>query len=401
MKKFTDFAFLALVAVMYGTVCMETDIYVPALPDVKLFFIVSSETIQQILSLNFIGIFLGSLLFGPLSDSFGRKRILLLGLIVFVLASWGCYFIENFYGFLTCRFFQGIGAAAPMVITFAILLEKYEPKKVAQLCGALNIYITGVMAAAPILGSFLNLHFGWQSNFFLIAMLATFSLIGSLFFIPETLSIKDRNQFAIFSVIKNYGAVLTDFRYMAGSFVCYLMLGSVMVFVANLSLIFIEYLGVSKSSYAFYQASPATAFALFSLFSIWIIGRFGINKTKYSGVVIALIGTLLFILTAIIEPNPFLICSAMVFYTIGITLAVPIYGMEAANVFPEMRGIATGMSNALRYIIIASLVGMGSFTFDGSIKPVAALIGISTGLVVLLVLMLLPLRIKLLNARQN
>lgn len=389
MKKYTEIAFLIIVAVMYGTVCMETDIYVPAFPDMKTFFLVSSETIQQILSFNFVGICLGSLLFGPLSDSFGRKKVLLFGLVLFSVSSWGCCFINNFNGFVFFRFFQGMGAAAPMVITFAILLEKYEPKKVAQLCGALNIYITGVMAIAPILGSYLNIRYGWKSNFILIAILATCSLIGSAFFINETLSKKDKTPFAILSIIKNYGIVLTSFPYMAGSFICYLMFAGMLVFIANLSLIFIEYLGVSKSSYAFYQASPATAFALFSLLSIWVIARFGINTTKHSGVMIALIGAVLFSLTATLPANPLLICAAMVVYTSGITLAAPIYGMESANVFPGMRGIATGMSNALRYIIIASLVGIGSITFDGSIKPVATLLGISTCSAVILSVLLL------------
>lgn len=384
--------FLIIVAIMYGTVCMETDIYVPAFPDMKSFFLVGSDTIQQILSYNFVGICLGSLLFGPLSDSYGRKRILLLGLILFSVSSWCCCILNNFNEFIFCRFLQGIGAAAPMVITFAILLEKYEPKKVAQLCGAVNIYITGVMAAAPILGSYLNIHFGWKANFILIAIFATFSFIGSSLFITETLLHKNRIQFSALSIVKNYRKVLTSFPYMAGSFVCYLMFAGAMVFTANLSLIFIEYLGVSKSSYAFYQASPSTAFAVFSLLSILIIERFGIHNTKHVGVIITFVGTALFMLIAVISPSPFLICGAMVVYAIGITLAAPIYGMESANVFPEIRGIAAGMSNALRYIIIASLVGIGSFTFDGSIKPVALLLGVSTVCVVLLTILLIAIK---------
>lgn len=389
MKKSSDLILLSIIAVMYATVCMETDIYVPAFPDMKMFFATTSEAIQQILSFNFIGICLGSLLFGPLSDSYGRKKVLVIGLVLFAVSSWGCCLVIHFDWFLIWRFFQGIGAAAPMVITFAILLEKYEPKKVAQLCGALNLFITGVMAAAPILGSFLNIRFGWQSNFLLIAILATFSLLASLFWVPETLSVRDRNSFSVFNVIKNYGKVLTSFNYMAAAFVCYLMFAGALVFIANLSIIFIEYLGVSKESYAFYQASPATALALFSFLSIWIIGFFGIQKTKYTGIIITLIGTLLLIFIATMQPSPFFICAAMVVYSIGITLSAPIYGMESANIFPHMRGIATGMSNALRYVIIASIVGIGSFTFDGSIKPVAILIGTSTITIVVLAIMLL------------
>lgn len=382
MKNYCNITLMSIIAIMYATVCMETDIYVPAFPDMKIFFDTTAEAIQQILSFNFIGICLGSLLFGPLSDSFGRKRILLLGLTLFSISSWCCWMVTQFDLFLLCRFLQGLGAAAPMVVSFALLLESYEPKMVAQLCGALNIFITGVMAAAPILGSYLNIHFGWQANFLVIALLATLSLIGSMLFVAETLPVKERNKFSIISIVKNYGTVLTSFTYMAGSFACYLMFAGMMLFIANLSIIFMEYLGVPKETYAYYQASPSITFAIFSLLSIWIIQKFGIYKTKIAGVIITLIGTILLIATSAFQPNPVLICAAMVVYSIGITLAAPIYGMEAANVFPQMRGIATGMSNALRFVIIAGLVGIGGMLFDGSILPVAILIGVSTAFIV-------------------
>jgi len=388
MTKTRDFILLVMIGLMYTTVCMETDIYVPAFPDMKLFFHTTSDTIQHVLSFNFIGICLGSLLFGPLSDSFGRKRTLQLGLGVFALSSWGCLVSSDFNLFLFYRFIQGMGAAAPMVISFAIILEKYEPQKVAQLCGGLNLFITGVMAAAPILGSFLNIYFGWQSNFMVIAILATFSLLGSFFFIPETLSSQNRNVFSLPNIVKSYSTVLASFPFMAAASICYLMFAGLIVFTANLSMILIEYLGVSKSSYGFYQASAPGAFALFSFLSIWIIGRFGIEKTKRAGILTVLVGATLFMLTAILTPSPLLICGSMMVFTAGITLAGPIYGMESANVFPEMRGVATGMSNALRHIIVAGVVGIGSFMFNGSIKPVAILIVISTAIIFMFVLML-------------
>lgn len=398
MKKNNDFLLLTMVAIMYATVCMETDIYVPAFPDMKVFFETTADTIQQVLSLNFIGICLGSLLFGPLSDSFGRRTAILSGLVLFSFASWSCCLVSDFQYFLFFRFLQGVGAAAPMVITFAILLEKYEPKKVAQLCGALNLFITGAMAAAPILGSYLNIHFGWLSTFTTIAVLATVSLIGSWMVIPETLSSENRNAFSLPGIIKNYGIVLTSFPYMAAACVCYFMFAGLIVFTANLSLIFIDYLAMPKEIYGWFQASVPAAFAFFSFLSVWIIGRFGTDKTKRSGVIVTLAGASLLMLTAIIQPNPYFICGAMIVFTIGITLAAPIYGMESANVYPDMRGIATGMSNSLRHVIVAGIVGLGSYAFNGSIMPVAILIAIlASGSVILAIALTKQVLVKVSN----
>lgn len=398
MKKHNDFLLLSMVAIMYATVCMETDIYVPAFPDMKVFFETTADTIQQVLSLNFIGICLGSLLFGPFSDSFGRRTAILSGLVLFSFASWSCCLVTDFQYFLFFRFLQGVGAAAPMVITFAILLEKYEPKRVAQLCGALNLFITGAMAAAPILGSYLNIHFGWLSTFTTIAVLATVSLIGSWMVIPETLPSENRNAFSLPGIIKNYGTVLTSFPYMAAACVCYFMFAGLIVFTANLSLIFIDYLAMPKEIYGWFQASVPAAFAFFSFLSVWIIGRFGTDKTKHTGVIVTLAGASLLMLTAIIQPNPYFICGAMIIFTIGITLAAPIYGMESANVYPDMRGIATGMSNSLRHVIVAGIVGLGSYAFNGSIMPVATLIAIlASGAVILAIALTKQVAVKVFN----
>ncbi|STX51459.1 major facilitator superfamily (MFS) transporter [Legionella busanensis] len=369
------FMLLVMVALMYTTVCMETDIYVPAFPDMKLFFHSTAAAIQKVLSINFIGIFIGSLLFGPLSDVFGRKSMLQLGLGLFNLTSWGCLWTNHFDIFLLCRFGQGVGAAAPMVITFAMLLESYPPQKVAQLCGGLNLFIAGVMAAAPVLGSFLNIYFGWQSTFLLIALLTTFSLIGTIFFIYETLPTNERSTLSIPTILKNYCTVLSSFPYMGAAFVCYILFGTLVLFTANLSLIFIDYLGISKSSYGFYQAMAPGAFALFSFLSIGIIAKYGMNKTKFMGLITSILGAILLLLTSSTTSNPFLICVAMVILSAGITLAAPIYGIQSANVYPEMRGIATGMSNALRYVVIASMVALGMNAFNGSVGPLALLIG--------------------------
>jgi DHA1 family bicyclomycin/chloramphenicol resistance-like MFS transporter len=383
-RTFNELPFFAMVALMYATVCMETDIYVPAFPDMKTFFLASDESIQQVLSLNFLGICLGSLLFGPLSDSYGRQSVLQIGLGLFAISSWGCLFFSNFECFLICRFIQGIGAAAPMVIAFAMLLDKYEPTRVAQLCGAINLFITGAMAASPLLGSWLILYFDWQANFFVIALLSSLSLLGSLFFVPETLAKSNRLAFSVKQILSGYGKVSISFPYVAGALVCYLLFAGIILFIANLSLIFIEHLGVSKSQYGFYQATTMGTFALFSILSVKIIGKYGTEKTKYSGLLFAFIGTALLFAVALVSTDPILICGAMMVYTIGATLAAPIYGIDSANVFPEMRGIASGMSNALRHVVVAGVVGIGSMIFNGSIQPVALVITTSSIMVLML-----------------
>ncbi len=311
-----------------------------------------------------------------------------MGLGLFAVTSWGCVFFNNFDVFLLTRFIQGLGAAAPMVIAFAIILDKFDSSKAAQMCGVLNIFITGVMAGAPILGSILTIYFGWQSNFLLIAILSTISFLGSFYLIPETLLLKDRIPFSVRQVSKDYKRITTNFPYMAGTTICFLLFAGLIVFIANLSLIFIEYLGVSRNYYGFYQATTMISFALFSFVSVKVIGRFGPDITKKIGLSAASCGAISLLITAYLYPDPALICACMVVFSAGVTFAGPIYSVEAANAVPQLRGISAGMNNAMRHVIVAGIVAMGSLTFNGSIIPVALLIVLATFSTLLLIVML-------------
>lgn len=129
MIKRSELILGIMIVLMFSTVCMETDIYVPAFPIMKDFFLIGDTEIQYGIIYNFIGICLGSLFFGPLSDSFGRRKTLRIGLFIFAISSWLCVYFDNYNLFLLSRFIQGLGAAAPMVASFAILLDKYDTKK--------------------------------------------------------------------------------------------------------------------------------------------------------------------------------------------------------------------------------------------------------------------------------
>jgi len=373
MTKRYEFILGVMIVLMYSTVCMETDIYVPAFPVMKDYFLVDDSRIQYVIIYNFIGICIGSLIFGPFSDSFGRLITLRLGLFLFALSSWGCVYFDDYNLFIVSRFMQGLGASAPMVAAFAMLMDKYSTKRVSQICGILNIFIAAIMAASPMLGSILVIYYGWRFNFLLVAILASICFIGSVIFIEESLAKNKMKKFLVKSILKDLIKMFGNIHYVSGNLVGYLMFAIILVFIANLSILLIDYLGIAQEVYGWYQSMIMGSFALTSIFSVWMIGKFGTRITKFIGLLISLFGILLLLVVAKLNLAPIYICATMSLYTVGGTLAMVIYCVEAVGIFPDLKGVASGLSNALRHLSIGLIVGVSAIFFDGSIMPLAYL----------------------------
>lgn len=374
--KATEFWMLTIVVIMYIALCAEADIYVPAFPQMVEYFSTTEDKIQLILSLNFIGLCIAGLVCGPLSDAFGRRKVLLTGLSCFTITSFGCLFTSNFEIMLIWRFFQGIFASVPMVIGLAVFLDRFSLEKASRMVGILNTFITGGMAGAPILGAYLANHYGWRLNFVMIALLAVLSLLGTYFFIAETLPKTKRTTFRVASILKNYGTLLSSFRFMGYTVISLVPLIGLVVYVSNLSLIFINHLGIPPDIYGYYQASTMIAFFVFSYLSNHMIHKKGMDYTKNLGGSVLLIGSIGLCLTAFLNPSSsFFICTSMCLFAAGGALMLGIFGMKALDLFPDIKGASAALSTAIRQLLAAGLVMISEFTFDGTIVPVAMILG--------------------------
>lgn len=206
-----------------------------------------------------------------------------------------------------------------------------------------------------------------------IAVLSSICFLGSLVFIEESLASKDMKKIVPKNILKDIVKMLSSLHYMSGNLIGYLLFAIVLIFIANLSIIFIDYMGVPQEIYGWYQSMIIGSFALTSIVSPWMIGRLGTRITKYIGLFISFIGVVCLLFSALNNASPLMICSIMALYTVGGTLAMVIYCVEGVAVFPDMKGVATGLSNMLRHLSIGFVIAIGASLFDGSIKPIAYL----------------------------
>ena len=373
--KTTEFCILAIVTLMYIAMCAEADIYVPAFPQMVDYFSTTEDKIQLILSINFIGLCIAGLITGPLSDAFGRRKVLLLGLFCFAASSIGCVLASDFNNMLMWRLLQGMAASVPMVVGLAVFLDRFSLEKASRLVGLLNTVITGGMAAAPIVGSYLANQYGWRLNFVVIMILAILSFLGTYLFIEETLPQEKRRPINVKQILQNYFKLLSSFTFLGYCVISLVPLVGLVLYISNLSLIFINHLKVSPEIYGYYQASTMIAFFSFSYLSNYMIKKKGMDYTKNVGGTMLLIGTALLLATALSMPSSSLwICVSMGFFAAGGALIVGIFGMKALDLFPDIKGTAASLSTAIRQLLAAGLVFLSEKLFDGSIVPVATIL---------------------------
>lgn len=374
-EKAELFILSSMVIIMYICVCAETDIYVPAFPQMIKYFDIAENEIQLVLSINFLGLCLASLVAGPLSDSFGRRKVILCGLSLLMISSIILVNIDDFKILLFWRFIQGIAAAVPMVCSAAMFVDKYSGERASQLIGLVNAVITAAMAAAPVIGAYIVTAFDWRANFIVVMFLSVISFIGFLLLIEESIDTKSKRKFKLGSVLKDYYKVFSN-----TSFVCYVMMAcfpfiTIIVYITNLSVIFINHLGVSLENYSYYQASTMLSFVVFSLWSVRLIGKKGLEFTKNLGGILAFIGACgLFIVSMVDESSVIFICISMAILAAGGSMMAGTFGMKALSIFPEMNGTALAACTTIRLFLITVFVFISEIYFDGTIVPVSIII---------------------------
>ena len=159
----------------------EIDLFVPSFLELSNQFNLSPFWLEALLSINFIGFFLSILFVGGLADRYGRKPIILLGLTIFIIGSSICLWASSYQSLLSGRFLQGLGIAAPAVLCFLIIADSYSLKEQQSLMAILNGLVNASIGAAPIVGSYITMHYHWQGNFATLTLSGLIVLIMTFF----------------------------------------------------------------------------------------------------------------------------------------------------------------------------------------------------------------------------
>ncbi|KQU82008.1 MULTISPECIES: multidrug effflux MFS transporter [unclassified Ensifer] len=353
------------------------DMYLPALPSIGKDLAAETGVVQLSLLAFFISFAIFQLVYGPLSDMWGRKAPLYLGIGLFALASIGCALATDIETLIAFRFLQGIGGAAGMVIPRAIVRDMHTGVQAARLMSLLMLVFSISPILAPLTGSAVIEFYGWRGVFYAVMIAAFIGLILLSTQLAETRPKKDRADSNFGSAIAAYRLLLSDRNFLTLTFIGGLGISSFLVYLANSPFVLIDHYGLTPTQYSFAFSINAVSFFAVSQATGWLGDRFGLVRVMQLAVAgFALTMASMFIVMSL-GFNQLPVMAVFLFVGYGaLGLVIPTSAVLALEDHGEIAGTASALMGTLHFVTAAVAMIVAAVFFNGTALPMAAGIAI-------------------------
>lgn len=321
---------------------MAIDMYLPAFPDVAIDLGVSLSTVPLTLTAAMLGLGIGQVFYGPLSDRFGRKRPLLAGLALFTVASVACALAPNFGVFLAMRFLQSLGGSAGVVIARAIVRDLYRGRALAQALSIVVMVFALAPVIAPSLGALLLQLGTWRSLFWFLALFGVACFIAA-WALPETLKISARKDHGVAASMRLYGSLLGNSQFLAPAVLAGSTYVVLFAYIASSPEVMLDFFGLSEFGFALLFGSLSLCFALGAQINRRLLNRFSVMQLSIAFVLVQGAAAITMLLTAVIAPN-------LIVVAVSVGLAMMTIGVINSNAtamsldpFPGSAGSAAAL----------------------------------------------------------
>lgn len=325
------------------------DTYLPSFPEIGAALAATPLEIQQTLTAYLAAFSFMTLWHGALSDSFGRRRIVLAGLAVYTLASLGCAFATRIEYLWLFRALQGMSAGAGMVVGRAVVRDVYEGADAQRVLSHVGMMFALAPAVAPVIGGWLHVAFGWRSVFFFLAILGAASCFCSWRLLPETLPPAKRQPFAAGHLARGYGGVLGHPAFLVWclSFAC--MFGGFFIYVLSAPVFLMTHLGRDETGFLWLFGPAMAGMMSGSWLSARVAGQWTAGTTLARAFAI-MAGAAVFnvAVSASLPPGVPWSVAHLLLYNFGMALAMPTLTLLALDLFPARRGMAASCQSFIQ-----------------------------------------------------
>jgi DHA1 family bicyclomycin/chloramphenicol resistance-like MFS transporter len=382
LAQYAHAPLLALITAFLMLQPLSTDLYLASLPGLATSFNVPASTVQLTLSLFVIGFGGAQLIVGPLSDRFGRRPVLLGGLSLYVVSSILCSLAPSIDMLIAARFLQAIGCCSAVIIARAIVRDAYAPEDSVRIVAKASTWLSLAPIFGPILGSYLQVSFGWRAAFIALGLLSAVIMALTFLRLPETNQHKDPRATELSGLLANYRVVLGSREFWAYALPGAMSYGALFSFISGSSFVLIRVLEVPTAWFGYCFAFGVSGYMAGTLLCRRLLPKLGVTPTFRFGTALSLAAGGLFLAAVTAGLAHWSLMLAAMFLTMGAHgINFPISQSGAVSPFPKQAGTAAGLMGAFCMAIAFAVGTVVGATHNGTLYPLAIIVCVLGALV--------------------
>jgi DHA1 family bicyclomycin/chloramphenicol resistance-like MFS transporter len=352
------------------------DMYLPALPSIGADLHAGTPAVQMSLLIFFLSMGFSQLAVGPLSDMFGRKAPLFVGLALFMAGGVGAALAPSIEWLIAFRFLQGLGASAGMVVPRAVVRDLLTGNDAAKLMSLLMLVFSVSPILAPLTGSFIIGGFGWRGVFWAVTIAAAIATVLLATSLKETRPAEERAGSSFGAALAGYRELMGNAKFLSLASIGGFAISSFFVYLSSSSFILIDHYGLTPRVYSLFFSINAVSFFAMSQLTGMLADRFGL--TRVVKVAVTGYATTMIVLLALFASgvDHLAVLAALLFVGYGfVGLVIPSTSVLAMDDHGEIAGTASALLGTLQFAIGAVAMGVSGVFFDGT--PLPMVVGIA------------------------
>jgi DHA1 family bicyclomycin/chloramphenicol resistance-like MFS transporter len=361
-KLSTKTEFVALMAALMSVTALSIDALLPALDIIGDAIQIKKQADNQLLVIMiFLGLGIGPLLFGPLSDALGRKPSVYMGFALFVGASFICVYAESLEVMIAGRILQGVGLSAPRTICIAIIRDLYDGDYMARIMSFVTVVFLLVPIVAPAMGQFILNHYNWQGIFYVQIIISVLVAVWFWWRQTETLSVEKRIPFSVNRLYNGFKETIRYKTTMGYTLISGFVVGSFLVYLSASQEIFQNQYGL-KAQFPYIFAGLAVAIGIAIFLNATFVVRFGMEKMVTTALLGFFAVSVLYVVffSSTTLPNIYILLAffAVQFFCIGFLFGnLRALAMQPVGHIAGIAAAITGLTSTLMAVPISTFIG--------------------------------------------
>ena len=367
-------ALTTLLAMLTGLGPLSMDMYLPSLPDIARVLDTSTASVQLTVSAYLIGFAIGQIIYGPLSDRYGRRPVLLGALIFYAAATLICAAAQSIDTLIAARFVQAIGGSGSIVMARAMVRDLYSGARAGRELSLMGSISAFAPIVAPMIGGVLQTGFGWRASFVLMGGMAVLAVAAVARLLPETLPQRGGGPLSLAFLLQSYGAVARHRGFLAYLGIITASYAGLFAWVSGASVVLQEVYGLSPAAFGFTYAASTAGFLVGSTLATRLVLRRGLDRTIGIGVVLLAAGGVGLAVAVAARVDGMWLVAAMSLYLAGLGFAMPQAMAGALTPFPQRAGTASSLMGVVQQTVAAGVAAAIGGYLARSAWPVAGVV---------------------------